>query len=116
MTRLAALGVLNPGLAYALGLLGLASITASMSVLLWAIERVLILVLAAALLREHIPTALAGSLLTAVVGVLLIVYSPGATGDALGISLTIPAVLCCAVVGPQAGTSGQAAQQDTTSL
>lgn len=97
MTRLAGLGVLNPGLAYALGLLGLASITASMSVLLWAIEPVLILVLAAALLREHIPTALAASLGIAVVGVLLIVYSPGATGDALGIALTIAAVLCCAL-------------------
>jgi drug/metabolite transporter (DMT)-like permease len=97
MPRLAALGVLNPGLAYALGLLGLASITASMSVLLWAIEPVLIVLLAAAVLREHIPTALAASLGIAVVGVLLIVYSPGATGDVLGIALTVAAVLCCAL-------------------
>ena len=36
--RLAALGVLNPGVAYALGLIGLTSITASLSVLLWALE------------------------------------------------------------------------------
>jgi EamA-like transporter family len=35
--RLAALGVLNPGIAYALGLIGLTTITASMSVLLWAL-------------------------------------------------------------------------------
>jgi probable blue pigment (indigoidine) exporter len=34
MRRLTALGVLNPGIAYALGLIGLTTITASMSVLL----------------------------------------------------------------------------------
>ena len=32
------LGILNPGIAYALGLLGLATITASLSVLLWVLE------------------------------------------------------------------------------
>lgn len=37
--RLTAFGVLNPGLAYALGLLGLASISASMSVLLWPLNQ-----------------------------------------------------------------------------
>src|SRR5947207_527264 len=37
------LGILNPGLAYALSLLGLALITASLSVLLWAVEPILIL-------------------------------------------------------------------------
>ena len=41
------LGLLNPGLAYALGLLGLAQIPAGLSVLLWAVEPVLILLLAA---------------------------------------------------------------------
>ena len=41
LRRLAALGVLNPGIAYALGLIGLSSITASLSVLLWAAEPVL---------------------------------------------------------------------------
>ena len=45
--RLAALGVLNPGIAYALGLIGLTTITASMSVLLWALEPVAIMLLAA---------------------------------------------------------------------
>ena len=40
-TRLGRLGLLNPGLAYALSLLGLATITASLSVLLWALEPVL---------------------------------------------------------------------------
>src|SRR6186713_1697314 len=41
--RLARLGLLNPGLAYALSLLGLATITASLSVLLWALEPLLIM-------------------------------------------------------------------------
>jgi probable blue pigment (indigoidine) exporter len=57
--RLAALGVLNPGIAYALGLIGLTTITASLSVLLWALEPVLILLLAALVLRERIPPGLA---------------------------------------------------------
>jgi drug/metabolite transporter (DMT)-like permease len=95
--RLTALGILNPGLAYALGLLGLASITASMSVLLWAAEPVLILLLAAALLREHIPAALAAGLGVSVVGVVLVVYQPGAAGAARGIALTLAAVTACAL-------------------
>jgi drug/metabolite transporter (DMT)-like permease len=97
MTRLTALGVLNPGLAYALGLIGLTSITASMSVLLWALEPVLILLLAAAVLREHIPAALAAAVGVAVLGVLLVVYEPGAAGDTLGITLTLVAVGACAL-------------------
>lgn len=75
--RLATLGVLNPGVAYALGLLGLTSITASMSVLLWAAEPVLILLLAAAVLREHLTAPLAAALSLALMGVLLVVYRPG---------------------------------------
>lgn len=97
MSRLTALGVLNPGLAYALGLLGLTSITASMSVLLWVAEPVLILLLAAAVLREHIQAMLAAALAVAVVGVLLVVYQPGAAGDAVGVALTLTAVGACAL-------------------
>ena len=48
------LGVLNPGLAYALSLIGLEHITASLSVMLWALEPLLILFLAALFLRERI--------------------------------------------------------------
>ena len=95
--RLAALGVLNPGLAYALGLLGLASITASMSVLLWAAEPVLIVVFAVVLLRERVPAQLVTTLAVAVLGVVLVVYQPGASGDALGVALTLVAVGCCAL-------------------
>jgi len=97
MRRLAALGVLNPGLAYALGLVGLTAITASLYVLLWATEPVVILLLAALVLREFIPTALAASVAVAVLGVLLVVYQPGATGDAAGITLTLVSVGFCAV-------------------
>jgi drug/metabolite transporter (DMT)-like permease len=51
--RLGGIGLLNPGLAYTFSLLGLARTTASMSALLWAAEPILILGLAAALLRER---------------------------------------------------------------
>lgn len=96
MGKLAVLGLLNPGLAYALGLLGLASISASMSVLLWATEPVLILLLAVLLFRERIAPATALALTAALAGVLLVVYSPGAAGDAAGIALTVAAVATCA--------------------
>jgi drug/metabolite transporter (DMT)-like permease len=95
--RLAALGVLNPGIAYALGLIGLTTITASMSVLLWALEPVAILLLAALVLHEHIPTALAASVAVAVAGALLVVYQPGATGAAVGITLTVGSIGFCAL-------------------
>ena len=95
--RLAALGVLNPGLAYALGLVGLTTITASMYVLLWATEPVLILLLAALVLREHIPAARAAAVAVAVLGVMLVVYQPGATGAAAGVTLTLVSVGFCAL-------------------
>jgi drug/metabolite transporter (DMT)-like permease len=97
LRRLAGLGVLNPGLAYALGLVGLTTITASLSVLLWAAEPVLIMLLAALVLRERIPPALGLSLGVALVGVLFVVYQPGAAGDATGIALTLAGVGCCAL-------------------
>ena len=97
LRRLTALGVLNPGLAYALGLLGLASISASMSVLLWASEPVLILVLAVLLLREHVPAALAVLMAAAVIGVLLVVHEPGVEGRGSGVALTLAAVAACAL-------------------
>jgi len=50
---LAWLGVLNPGLAYAFGLAGLALISASASAVLWAIEPILIILLAWAALRPR---------------------------------------------------------------
>lgn len=97
LRRLTALGVLNPGLAYTLGLLGLASISASMSVLLWATEPVLILLLAVVMLREHVPGRLLAAMAVAVLGVLLVVYQPGASGDGVGVALTLAAVTACAL-------------------
>lgn len=97
MWRLASLGVLNPGAAYALGLVGLSTITASMYVLLWATEPVLILLLAALVLREDIPFRLGAGVAVAVLGVLVVVYQPGAAGDTRGITLTLVSVTFCAV-------------------
>ncbi len=90
--RLAALGILNPGCAYALGLLGLVTIDASMSVLLWATEPILIMLLAVLLLRERVAAATIGAVAVTSIGVLLVLYRPGASGNAIGIVLTIGAV------------------------
>ena len=95
--RLAALGVLNPGIAYALGLIGLTTITASMSVLLWALEPVVILLLAALVLREPVPRALAVTVAIAMFGALLVVYQPGASGDVVGVTLTLVSIGFCAL-------------------
>lgn len=94
--RLALLGVINPGLAYALGLLGLVSVSASMSVLLWGTEPVLILLLAVLLLRERVAAATVLAVAAALVGTLLVIYRPGVAGDAVGVALTVAAVTACA--------------------
>jgi len=89
------LGLLNPGLAYALSLAGLVSISASLSVLLWALEPLLILVLAAFLLRERV-----GGVVLALSGIaiagLVIVSRPALEGSALGVGLTVAGVVACA--------------------
>lgn len=91
------LGLLNPGLAYALSLLGLVHITASLSVLLWALEPVLILFLAGWLLRERITLSLVTLSLVAVTGMLLVIGQPNGSGSLLGVALTIAGVACCAI-------------------
>lgn len=91
------LGLLNPGLAYALSLLGLVHITASLSVMLWALEPLMILVLAAWLLREPLRPSLVALSLVAVLGMLLVIGAPDGTGSAVGIALTVAGVACCAV-------------------
>jgi probable blue pigment (indigoidine) exporter len=90
------LGILNPGLAYALSLLGLAHITASLSVILWAIEPLLILLLAGWLLRERIGPPLAALSLVAAGGMLLVIDQPGGPASPLGVVLTLTGVACCA--------------------
>ena len=91
------LGILNPGLAYALSLIGLTHISASLSVLLWALEPILILVLAAWFLSERIGPIVLGLSLVAISGLLLVAYEPGTAGTAVGVTLTIAGVVCCAV-------------------
>jgi probable blue pigment (indigoidine) exporter len=90
------LGVVNPGLAYALGLLGLASITASLSVMLWALEPLVILFLAAWFLHERIGPWLIILSFVALVGMLLVIDPAGGSGSPLGIVLTVAGVACCA--------------------
>jgi probable blue pigment (indigoidine) exporter len=91
------LGLLNPGLAYALGLLGLTQISASLSVLIWAIEPILILVLAAALLRERLPGWLLGLSAVAIAGLGLVLIDPALSGAAAGVAISATGVLCCAI-------------------
>ena len=84
------LGLLNPGAAYALGLLGLVSITASVSVLLWALEPMMIMLLAAAVLRERITPALVALSMAAVGGIALVVYDPATIGGGIvGVLLAV---------------------------
>ncbi len=91
------LGLLNPGLAYSLSLIGLVSISASLSVLLWAIEPLLILFLAVAFLGERVTRAVVGLSLVALAGMVLVVYDPTTSSSHwLGIALTFAGVVCCA--------------------
>jgi drug/metabolite transporter (DMT)-like permease len=94
---LARLGVLNPGVAYALGLAGLTWISASLSVLLWALEPLLILLLAGLFLREGITPRLVGLSLVAAAGMVMILFDPASGGQWPGVVLTLLGVGCCAV-------------------
>jgi probable blue pigment (indigoidine) exporter len=94
---LARLGVLNPGIAYALGLAGLTWISASLAVLLWALEPLLILLLAGLFLREGITARLVGLSVVAAAGMVLIVFDPASAGQWPGVVLTVVGVGCCAV-------------------
>jgi len=90
------LGLLNPGAAYGLSLLGLSSISVSLSVLLWALEPLLILLLAAILLRERVGIVVLVLSGTAIAG-LAAVAQPAMSASAIGVLLTIAGVVCCAV-------------------
>ena len=92
------LGLLNPGIAYALSLLGLTTITASLYVLLWAFEPLMILFLAAWFLRERITPAFVVLSGIAAAGMVVIVYDPSASsGQLIGVALTVAGVACCAI-------------------
>ena len=91
------LGLLNPGVAYALSLLGLTAITASLSVLLWALEPLMILFLAAWFLGERITPTFVVLSLIAVAGMVVIVYDPSTSnGQMIGVALTLAGIACCA--------------------
>lgn len=91
------LGLLNPGLAYALSLIGLTQITASLSVLLWALEPILILALAAVALRERVGPMIIVASAVAIGGLVLVLAGPVASGSAVAIALTVAGVAVCAV-------------------
>jgi len=94
---IAALGVMNPGISYALGLVGLSRIEASLSVVIWATEPVLIVVLAVAILRERPARIALVCLVCAMAGVALIVGEPSGGASLVGLALTCGAVLVCAL-------------------
>ncbi|MFL5727116.1 MAG: DMT family transporter [Chloroflexota bacterium] len=93
---LSRLGILNPGIAYALGLAGLTWISASLSVLLWALEPLLILVLAGVFLREGVASRLVALSLIAASGMVLVMFDPAGGGQWPGIVLTLAGIGCCA--------------------
>lgn len=92
------LGFLNPGISYTLSLMGLAFISASVSTLLWAAEPLMILGLAAIVLREPITSRLMAVMLVGMFGVLLVADAlAGFRGnDPAGVLLLLSGVLCCA--------------------
>ena len=91
------LGLLNPGLAYALSLIGLTGITASLAVLLWATEPILILALAAALLGERVGGLVSAASAVAIAGLVLVVAEPATGGSGVGVALTVAGVVVCAL-------------------
>ena len=93
---LSRLGILNPGIAYALSLVGLVTVSASLSVLLWALEPLLILGLAAVVLRERVTVSLVLASVAAAAGAALVIGRPEG-GQLVGVVLTIAGVVCCAV-------------------
>ena len=94
--RLGRLGLLNPGLAYALGLVGLTYISASLYVLLWALEPLLIVLAAGIFLGEGITRRLLVFSAIAAGGMGLVVYDPSTSGQVLGVLLVVAGVACCA--------------------
>jgi len=93
---LSRLGLLNPGIAYALSLVGLTTISASLAVLLWALEPVLIVLLAAAVLGERLGRTILMASAAAITGLILVVAEPSMRGSAVGIGLTVAGVVACA--------------------
>lgn len=97
--RLVLLGALNPGLAYALSLVGLTLITASASVLIWAMEPILILLLAGVVLSERPGASMVGLSLVAFAGLAIAIGTGAGESALLGVALSLAGVLCCVFYG-----------------
>lgn len=82
---------------YAVGLVGLSRIDASVSVVLWATEPLLIVALALLILKERIGLRTAVLLAVAMTGVVLIVGTPTGSAPIVGVMLTLAAVSACAL-------------------
>ena len=100
LAPLVLLGIFNPGVSYTLNMIGLARISAGVATLLWAAEPLMILGLAALILREPVTWRLLLIMLVGVLGVALVADVGGSIeasrNDLLGILLLLSAVLCCA--------------------
>lgn len=91
-------GLLEPGLAYTFGLLGLSLTTASMAALIWAAEPILILGLAWLILGERLSRPLLALALVAITGVFLVIgVDTSVAGLLTGNLLTLAGVICCAL-------------------
>ncbi len=107
------LGLLNPGVAYTFSLMGLSRVSASVTTLLWASEPLMILLLAAGLLREPVSWRLSSFMAVGAFGVVLVADLAhgfeSASGDPIGVLLLLAAVLCCALYTVASrGLSGKA--------
>jgi drug/metabolite transporter (DMT)-like permease len=92
-------GLLNPGLAYTLSLLGLTLTSASMSTLIWAAEPILILGLAWLTLRERVTPPMLVCAFIGILGVMLVAglnTGPNQAHFLVGNLLTVAGVFCCA--------------------
>jgi probable blue pigment (indigoidine) exporter len=96
MWSIAGLGVLNPGLAYLLGLTGLTLTSASLATLIWALEPALIVVAARLLLGEVATGKIIGVAVAGFAGVALVAVGP-VSGSLTGALLIIAGVACCAL-------------------
>lgn len=97
----ALLGVLNPGVSYTLSMLGLERISASVASLMWAMEPIMILVMAHFVLKEPITRALIIIIGVGLTGVMLVVGLLGEAAtlriDLLGVFMLFGAVFLCAI-------------------
>jgi probable blue pigment (indigoidine) exporter len=95
--------VLNPGLSYTLSLAGLATVSASVSVLVWALEPLLIVAFAWLLFRDRITRAQAVWSLIAVTGVGLVVARNGSLAAGRGVALIVAGVAACGIYSVLSG-------------